>query len=43
MSWAATCLGFSEAQSSSAAKGESVADTVHSRLLLCRHHRHAPP
>ena len=33
-------LGFSEANSSSASKGESVADTVRGRLL-CRYHRYA--
>ena len=35
-------LGFSEASSSSTAKGETVGDTIH-RQLLRRHHRHAPP
>ena len=34
-------LGFSEAQSSSAAKGESVADTI--RRRICRYHRDEAP
>lgn len=35
-------LGFSDAGSSSASKGESVSDTIHPyHLLLCRHLRHA--
>ena len=35
-------LGFSSADSSSASKGESVADTVRTVGVLRRHHRHAP-
>ncbi len=33
MSWAAACIGFSDAASSSASKGESVADTA--RTVSC--------
>ena len=36
-------LGFSSANSSSASKGESVADTIRVVSCLLRHHRHAPP
>ena len=36
-------LGFSEASSSSASKGESVSDTGSHRQLLCGHYRNAPP
>ena len=35
-------LGFSEASSSSTAKGETVGGHRPHRQLLCRHHRHAP-
>ena len=48
MSWAGTCWAFSEAQSSSAAKGESVADTAktvscYADIIAMRHPKEGAP